>query len=163
METQLYAIFLPSYVRKRDELLGKLRSRLDDYDILGMDFHAPLSADYDQVFAQTLREMGLDVRHASLIELNEVEKYPMLVVDCWAEWRGPCRMVAPVIEGLARDYEGRIVFGKLDVDHNRKVAERYRIMSIPTLLIFRGGELVGTKVGALPRRALEAELLQHVE
>jgi thioredoxin 1 len=91
-----------------------------------------------------------------------VAKYPMLVVDCWAEWCGPCRMVAPVIEGLARDYQGRIVFGKLDVDHNRVVAERYRIMSIPTLLIFKGGQLVGTKVGALPRHALEGELLKYV-
>jgi len=92
-----------------------------------------------------------------------IAKYPMLVVDCWAEWCGPCRMVAPVIEGLARDYKGRIVFGKLDVDHNRGVGERYRIMSIPTLLIFREGQLVGTKVGALPRRALEGELLKYVK
>jgi thioredoxin 1 len=92
-----------------------------------------------------------------------VAKYAMLVVDCWAEWCGPCRMVAPVIEGLARDYEGQIVFGKLDVDHNPGVAERYRIMSIPTLLIFKGGRLAGTKVGALPRRALEGELLKYAE
>ena len=92
-----------------------------------------------------------------------VAKYAVLVVDCWAEWCGPCRMVAPVIEELARDYEGRIIFGKLDVDHNRGVAERYRIMSIPTLLIFKKGELVGTKVGALPRSALEGELLKYVK
>ena len=92
-----------------------------------------------------------------------VAKYPMLVVDCWAEWCGPCRMVAPVIEGLARDYEGRIVFGKLDVDHNRELAGRYQIMSIPTILIFKGGQLVGTKVGALPRHALEGELLKYVD
>jgi thioredoxin-like negative regulator of GroEL len=72
-------------------------------------------------------------------------------------------MVDPVTEGLARDDEGRIVFGKLDVDHNLGVAERYQIMSIPTLLIFREGQLVGTTVGALPRRALEGELLQYVE
>jgi thioredoxin 1 len=91
-----------------------------------------------------------------------VQKYPMLVVDCWAEWCGPCRMVAPAIEELARDYQGQIVFGKLDVDHNREVAGRYQIMSIPTLLIFKGGQLVGTKVGALPRHALEGELLKYV-
>ena len=102
----------------------------------------------------------------SLTERNfdqAVAKYPVLVVDCWAEWCGPCRMVAPVIDGLARDYEGRIVFGKLDVDHSRGVAERYRIMSIPTLLIFKEGQLVGTKVGVLPRRALEGELLKYVK
>jgi thioredoxin len=91
-----------------------------------------------------------------------VQKYPMLVVDCWAEWCAPCRMVAPVIEELARDYQGQIVFGKLDVDHNREVAGRYQIRSIPTLLIFKGGQLVGTKIGALPRHALEGELLKYV-
>jgi len=91
-----------------------------------------------------------------------VQKYPMLVVDCWAEWCGPCRMVAPVIEALARDYQGQIVFGKLDVDHNREIAGQYQIMSIPTLLIFKGSHLVGTKVGALPRHALEEALLKYV-
>jgi thioredoxin 1 len=91
-----------------------------------------------------------------------VQKYPMLVVDCWAEWCAPCRMVAPVIEALARDYQGQIVFGKLDVDHNRGTAGRYQIMSIPTLLIFKGGHLVDTKIGALPRHALEEALLKYV-
>ena len=92
-----------------------------------------------------------------------VQKYPMLVVDCWAEWCAPCKMVTPVIEELARDYQGQIVFGKLDVDHNRGVAGRYQIMSIPTLLIFKGGQLVGTRVGALPRHALEGELIKYVD
>jgi thioredoxin len=92
-----------------------------------------------------------------------VRKYPLLVVDCWAEWCAPCRMVAPVIEELARDYQGQIVFGKLDVDHNREVARQYQIMSIPTLLIFKGAQLVGTRVGALPRHALEEELLTYVD
>jgi len=92
-----------------------------------------------------------------------VQKYPVLVVDCWAEWCAPCRMVAPVIEALARDYQGQIVFGKLDVDHNRRTAGRYQIMSIPTLLIFKGGRLVDTKIGALPRHALEEALLKYVK
>jgi thioredoxin len=91
-----------------------------------------------------------------------VQKYPVLVVDCWAEWCAPCRMVAPVIEELARDYEGQIVFGKLDVDRHREVAGRYQIRSIPTLLIFKGGHLVDTKIGARPRQALEGELLKYV-
>ena len=91
-----------------------------------------------------------------------VQKYPMLVVDCWAEWCAPCRMVTPVIEALARDYEGQIVFGKLDVDRHREVAGRYQIRSIPTLLIFKGGQLVDAKIGALPRHALEGELLKYV-
>ena len=91
-----------------------------------------------------------------------VQKYPVLVVDCWAQWCAPCRMVAPVIEELARDYQGQIFFGKLDVDYNHEVAERYQIMSIPTLLIFKEGRMVDTKVGALPRHALEEELLRYV-
>jgi thioredoxin 1 len=67
-----------------------------------------------------------------------------------------------VIEALARDYQGRIVFAKLDVDQNREVAGRHQIMSIPTLLIFKGGRLVDTKIGALPRPALEEALLKYV-
>ncbi len=92
-----------------------------------------------------------------------VQKYHMVVVDCWAEWCAPCRMVAPVIEALAQDYRGQIVFGKLDVDNNRGVSGRYQIRSIPTLLIFKGGSLVGTKVGALPKHDLEKALLEYVD
>lgn len=117
---------------------------------------------------RALAERLVDVPSAPLVLTDRtfdqaIAKYPVLVVDCWAEWCGPCRMVAPVIEALAHDYEGRIAFGKLDVDGNRAVAERYRIMSIPTLLIFKGGALAGTKVGALPRDMLEAELLKYVQ
>ena len=116
---------------------------------------------------RALAEKLVDVptRPVTLTDRNfdqAVQKYPMLVVDCWAEWCAPCRIVAPVIEELARDYQGQIVFGKLDVDRNREVAGRYQIMSIPTLLIFKGGQLVGAKVGALPRHALEEELLKYV-
>jgi thioredoxin 1 len=87
-----------------------------------------------------------------------VAKYPNLVVDCWAEWCMPCRIVGPVIEDLAKDYQGEVVFGKLDVDHNQGVAGRHGVMSIPTLLYFKDGELAGTKVGALPKPQLEGAL-----
>jgi thioredoxin len=117
---------------------------------------------------KALAERLVDVPTGPVILTNRnfdqaVRKYPLLVVDCWAEWCAPCRMVAPVIEELARDYQGQIVFGKLDVDHNREVARQYQIMSIPTLLIFKGAQLVGTRVGALPRHALEEELLTYVD
>jgi thioredoxin 1 len=72
-------------------------------------------------------------------------------------------MVAPIIKALARDYQGQIVFGKLDVDHNRGVMGRYQITSIPTLLIFKGVQLVDTKIGALPKHALEKALLKYVK
>lgn len=87
-----------------------------------------------------------------------VKKQTLLVVDCWAQWCAPCRMVAPIIEELAEDYRGKITFGKLNVDYNRSVAARYQIMSIPTLLIFRNGKIVDQKVGAIPKQVLEDEL-----
>jgi len=89
--------------------------------------------------------------------------HPLLVVDCWAAWCAPCRMVAPVIEGLARDYKGKVAFGKLDVDRNPSLAIRYRITSIPTLLVFRDGQLVDQIVGAMPRGALESQLARHID
>ena len=72
-------------------------------------------------------------------------------------------MVAPVIEELARDYQGKIAFGKLNIDENPSLAMRYQIMSIPTLLIFENGQLVDQKIGAMPRATLEAELAKYVE
>jgi thioredoxin len=91
-----------------------------------------------------------------------VNKYPLSVIDCWAPWCAPCRMVAPVIEELAKDYQGRIVFGKLNVDENPSLAMEYRIVSIPTLLIFKHGQLLDRKIGAMPRKMLEPELTKHI-
>ena len=90
-----------------------------------------------------------------------VAKYPNLVVDCWAEWCMPCRIVGPVIEELAQEHQGKVVFGKLDVDKNQGVAGRHGVMSIPTLLYFKNGALAGTKVGALPRPQLAAALGEY--
>jgi thioredoxin 1 len=70
---------------------------------------------------------------------NFIKQYPVVVVDCWAPWCGPCRMISPVIEELASDYAGKVVFGKLNVDENPAVAAEYGIMSIPTLLFARNG------------------------
>lgn len=103
-----------------------------------------------------------------VLELNEgnfdevVTTCPLMVVDCWAPWCAPCRMVAPVIEELAKDYRGKITFAKLNVDDNQSVAMRFQIMSIPTLLIFKNGALVDQKVGAMPRTVLEPELTKHI-
>ena len=84
-----------------------------------------------------------------------IKKYPLVVVDCWASWCMPCRMVGPVIEELAKDHAGKIVYGKLNVDENQKTSMKYGIMSIPTMLIFKGGELVDLQVGAMPKEMLE--------
>ena len=89
--------------------------------------------------------------------------HQLLVVDCWAVWCGPCRMVAPVIEELARDYAGRVTFAKLDVDRNRATAARFNIQSIPTILIFKNGRLVDQKLGAMPRAMLEPIVTTHMD
>jgi thioredoxin 1 len=92
-----------------------------------------------------------------------VSERALLVVDCWAVWCGPCRMVAPVIEELARDYAGRATFGKLDVDRNPATARRFQIQSIPTILVFKNGRLVDQKLGAMPRAMLEPAIVKHLE
>ena len=90
-------------------------------------------------------------------ELVLQAKIPVLV-DFWATWCGPCRMVAPVVEELAEDYDGRISFGKVDVDQNPRIASQYGIMSIPSLLIFKDGKPVSNIVGFRPKDQLKKNL-----
>jgi thioredoxin 1 len=87
-----------------------------------------------------------------------IKKYPTLVIDCWAPWCGPCRMIGPVIEDLAKEMQGKIVFGKLNVDENPQTSMKYRIMSIPTMLVFKNGALVDRFVGAMPKEMLLQKL-----
>ena len=86
------------------------------------------------------------------------KKYPLFIVDCWAEWCMPCRMMGPMIEKLAKEHDGKVFFGKLDVDHNGAVPQKYQIMSIPTLLVFKNGELVDRIVGAMPYEILNTKI-----
>jgi len=85
-----------------------------------------------------------------------------VLVDFWASWCGPCRQIAPSIEELAKTYKGKVKVGKLNVDENEKVAQNYKILSIPTLLFFKNGQLSGTIVGAVPKSKMEAELKTHL-
>ena len=91
-----------------------------------------------------------------------IQNHSLVVVDCWAPWCGPCRFLSPIIEEIARDYAGRIFFGKLNVDENPRVAMQYGIMSIPTLLIFKNGRLVDQIIGAMPRRMLEPRITRYL-
>jgi len=91
-----------------------------------------------------------------------VREHPFVVLDCWAEWCGPCKMVAPVIEQLAKEYAGRITFAKLNIDENMNTATKYRISAIPTMLVFRNGEMAGQIIGALPKNHIEQKLQEFM-
>lgn len=81
-----------------------------------------------------------------------------VLVDFWAEWCGPCRMVGPIVEELAKEYEGQAVVGKVNVDENHGVAAQFGIRNIPTLLIFKNGQVVDKQVGVAPKNVLEGKL-----
>ena len=89
---------------------------------------------------------------------DAVKKYKTIVIDCWAPWCGPCMMVGPIIEELAKEMQGKIVFGKLNVDENPSVSMKHQIMSIPTMLIFKNGNLIDKLIGAIPKNQLKQKL-----
>ena len=108
---------------------------------------------------EIMNDMPKDTINITDADLDEnIKKYSTLVVDCWAPWCGPCRMVGPVIDELAKELHGKIVFGKLNVDENQLTATKYQIMSIPSLLVFKNGKLVDKFVGALPKDMLLQKL-----
>lgn len=80
-----------------------------------------------------------------------------VLVDCYADWCGPCKMMAPVVEALAEQFDGKMKIGKLNVDDNGDIAAKYRVMSIPTFLFIRDGQVVETAMGAMPKTALESK------
>jgi thioredoxin 1 len=85
-----------------------------------------------------------------------------VLVDYWAEWCGPCRMIAPILEEVSRDYTGRVQVAKLNVDDNQSIAQRFGVRGIPTLMLFRNGAVVGTSVGALSKSQLALFLDSHL-
>lgn len=101
--------------------------------------------------------MALELTDSNFDELVLKSDKPVLV-DFWAEWCGPCRMVGPVVEELSKDYDGRAVVGKVDVDSNPGISMKYGIRNIPTLLIFKGGQVVDKQVGAVPKSVLAGKL-----
>jgi thioredoxin 1 len=93
---------------------------------------------------------------------SEISKYPIMLVDFWAPWCGPCRMVSPIIEQLSREYSGKVAFGKVNVDENQRIAASFGIQSIPTLMIFKGSKAVDVIIGAMPKAQIERKLKQQL-
>ena len=89
---------------------------------------------------------------------NELSKYPILLIDFWAPWCGPYKMIAPIIEQLAIEYTGKVVFGKVNIDENRMITQSFGIQSIPTMMIFKNGKAVDIIVGAIPKAQIETRL-----
>ena len=105
----------------------------------------------------------IDVTEAEFNDqVIEASERKLIVVDFWAPWCGPCRMVAPVVEEISKDFEGKIKVFKLNTDENPNVASQYGIRSIPTLMIFKGGQKVDTVVGAVPKATLSSTLTKHL-
>ncbi|HYQ58926.1 MAG TPA: thioredoxin [Draconibacterium sp.] len=96
--------------------------------------------------------MALEITDANFEELVMNSDKPVMI-DFWAVWCGPCRMIAPIVEEMSAEYEGKAVIGKVDVDNNQDVAMKYGIRNIPTVLFVKNGEIVDKQVGAAPKQA----------
>jgi thioredoxin 1 len=105
--------------------------------------------------------MALEITDANFEELVLKSDKPVLV-DFWAEWCGPCRMVGPVVEELSKEYDGKAVVGKVNVDNNADISTKYGIRNIPTLLVFKNGEVVEKQVGIAPKNVLASKLDAHM-
>ena len=104
------------------------------------------------------------IKHVSdaTFEADVLKASKPVLVDYWAEWCGPCKMIAPILDEVSKTYDGRLQIAKMDVDNNREVPAKYGIRGIPTLMLFKGGELAATKVGALSKAQLTAFLDGHL-
>lgn len=95
-------------------------------------------------------------------EADVLQASGLVLVDFWAEWCGPCKMIAPVLDDIATEYDGKVTVGKLNIDENSATPPKYGVRGIPTLLLFKDGEMVDTKVGALSKTQLKEFLDKHL-
>ena len=105
--------------------------------------------------------MATQITDSNFNELVNKEN-TVAMVDFWAEWCGPCRMIGPSVEELSKEYEGKAVIGKLNVDDNPNIASSFGIRSIPTILFFKNGKVVDKQVGVVPKTELERKLKAHL-
>jgi thioredoxin 1 len=101
--------------------------------------------------------MALAINESNFSELV-IKSGKLVVLDFWAEWCGPCRAISPIIEELSQEYEGKVVIGKVDVDSNTEIAEKYSIRNIPTIIFIKNGEIVDKTVGAIPKSMLVSKI-----
>lgn len=127
----------------------------------------------EKIHAKKLQELTTKMKSKETskngpITLNDanfeetVKKYPLMIIDCWAAWCGPCRMIAPVVDELARDYAGRLTVGKLNVDENPATAMSFGIISIPTLLIMKDGKEADRIIGAVSKQFIQEKLQKYL-
>ncbi len=105
--------------------------------------------------------MALEFTEANFDELALKSDKPVLV-DFWAEWCGPCRMVGPIVEEISNEYDGKAIIGKVNVDENPNISSKYGIRNIPTILFLKNGEVVDKSVGAVPKNILTDKLDNHM-
>ena len=129
---------------------------MDELEILRKKKLEELRKRYMEDEKQETPDKPLEVNDANFEEI--VTKHKNVAIDCWAPWCGLCLMIAPVIEELAKELKGKVVFGKLNVDENQRTATRFNIMSIPTILLFKDGKLVDRIIGAMPKEFIVEKL-----
>ncbi|MHB8584636.1 MAG: thioredoxin [Thermoplasmatota archaeon] len=120
--------------------------------------HGPAPAPSNPLLAAAQKGAVIHVTDGTFDSVRSESR--QFLVDCWATWCGPCRMVAPVVEAIAKEQAGQLVVGKLDVDANPQTAQRFAVQSIPTLLLFKDGALANRVVGAVPKAMLERAIVQ---
>jgi thioredoxin 1 len=113
---------------------------------------------------ETKPKMSLKPVHVTDVNFNEtVNKHSLALIDCWAPWCAPCVVIAPIIEEFAKEYAGKVLVGRLNVDENPRTARSFQIFGIPTLLLMKNGKEVDRIVGLVPKNHIEARLKKHLE